>query len=430
MTWIQIVSLGIFFATFVAIFMERVHRTIVAIVSSAVMLLFGLANGFYSQEDAFRAVDFNTILLLLWMMLTVIMLEITGYLDYLAIRMAQKSKGRQWPLLVFLGTTTTLLSTMLDNVTTIVVIGPVTVSICRALRINPIPFLIAEAILSDTGGVATLIGDPPNVIIGSAAGLTFNDFLTHMAPLVLVAWLVTLFILKFIFRKELAVTSAHIDELMAMDARERLKDWPTARKVLIVFGMVMVLFFLHGALHLQASTVAFIGFATALAWVRPDPDEILRKIDWSVLLFFSALFVLVGGVEKAGTLEMIGEHLTGLATSNLLLTCIILLWAAAILSAIVDNIPFTIAMVPIIKHLEGQGIVVEPLWWALALGAGFGGNGTPIGSTANVVIVSLSEKTDYPITFKTWIRSGLPTMLACCLVGSVIMAVFFSWYSS
>ena len=429
MTWVQLASLGIFIATFVAIFMERVHRTIVAIAASAVMLLFGMLNNFYSQEEAFRAIDFNTILLLLWMMLTVVILEKTGYLEYLAIHMAKKSGGRQWSLLVFLGTTTTFLSTVLDNVTTVVVIGPVTIAICRTLSINPIPYLIAEAVLSNTGGVATLIGDPPNVIIGSAAGLTFNDFLLHLTPITLVAWLITLYLIKFFYHTELAQSSSRVNDLMEMDPREVLSDWPQARKVLIVLGAVMVLFLFHGMLHLQASTVAFIGFATAFAWARPDPDEILRRIDWSVLLFFSALFVLVGGVERSGALEAVGASLVDLARSNLLLAALLMLWAAAMLSAIVDNIPFTIAMVPIIKHLEAQGIAVEPLWWALAMGAGFGGNGTPIGSTANVVIVSLSEKTPHPIAFRTWVRKGLPIAFSCCLVGSVLMGLFFSWYS-
>lgn len=430
MTWMQTASLAIFFATFVAIFMERIHRTIVAIVGAVVMLIFGMANGFYDQEAALHAIDFNTILLLLWMMLTIGMLEETGYMDYLAIKMAQRSRGNQWSLLFALGATTSILSMFLDNVTTIVVIGPVTVSICRALHVNPIPFLLSEAILSNTGGVATLIGDPPNIIIGSAAGFTFNDFLMHMTPLVVVAWFVVLFLLKFLFRKEMAVVSSHIEELMAMDARDHLKDWPTARKVIIVFSVVIVLFLLHGMLHLEASTVAFMGFAAALGWVRPDPEHVFKRIDWNVLFFFSALFILVGGVEKTGALEAIGGHLTGLATSNLVLTVVLLLWAAAFLSAIVDNIPFTIAMVPIIKHLETQGVAVEALWWALAVGAGFGGNGTPIGSTAGVVIVSLSEKTAHPITFKTWVRFGLPAMVVGCLVATIIILLFFSWYSS
>lgn len=429
MTWIQSASLGIFFVTFAAIFMERVHRTIVAITASAIMLLFGMINGFYSQEDAFRAVDFNTILLLLWMMLTVVILERTGYLQYLAIHMAQKSRGRQWPLLLFLGTTTTILSTLLDNVTTVVVIGPVTIAICKTLKINPIPYLMAEAVLSDTGGVATLIGDPPNVIIGSAAGFTFNDFLLHLAPITVVAWVAVLFMVKYFYREELSQPSPQVEELMTMNPREALTDWPQARKVLIVLGGVMVLFLFHGVLHLQASTVAFIGFATALAWVRPDPDEILQKIDWSVLLFFSALFVLVGGVERSGALQLVGESMVDMARSNLLLSSLIMLWAAAAISAVVDNIPFTIAMVPVIKHLESQGIPVEPLWWALAMGAGFGGNCTPIGSTANVVIVSLSEKTPYPIKFRDWIRKGVPIVLVCCTLASVLMAVFFPWYS-
>ncbi|MDH4284028.1 MAG: ArsB/NhaD family transporter [Gallionellaceae bacterium] len=430
MTWLQIVSIGIFFATFVAIFMERVHRTIVAIAASAIMLLFGMFNGFYSQEEAFRSIDFNTILLLLWMMLTVVILEKTGYLQYLAIHMAQKSKGRQWPLLVFLGTTTTVLSTMLDNVTTVVVIAPVTIAICKTLKINPIPYLIAEAVLSDTGGVGTLIGDPPNVIIGSAAGLTFNDFLIHLAPITAVVWIIVLYMVKVFYRTELSLPSADVQELMRMNPNEALTDWPQARKVLIVLGGVMTLFLFHGALHLQASTVAFIGFATALTWARPDPDEIMHKIDWSVLLFFSALFVLVGGVERSGALEVIGESLVDLARSNILAAAITMLWAAALISAIVDNIPFTIAMVPIIKHLESQGIPTESLWWALAMGAGFGGNGTPIGSTANVVIVSISEKTPYPISFKAWIRKGIPITIVCCTVASLLMAIFFPWYSS
>jgi Na+/H+ antiporter NhaD/arsenite permease-like protein len=198
--------------------------------------------------------------------------------------------------------------------------------------------------------------------------------------------------------------------------------------VLIVLGGVMVLFLFHGVLHLKASTVAFIGFATAFAWVRPDPDEILQKIDWSVLLFFSALFVLVGGVERSGALQVVGESLVEMARSNLLLSTLIMLWAAAAISAIVDNIPFTIAMVPVIKHLESQGIPADPLWWALAMGAGFGGNCTPIGSTANVVIVSLSEKTPHPIKFRAWISKGLPIVLVCCTLASLLMAVFFPWY--
>lgn len=429
MSWIQGVSLAIFAITFAVIFSERIHRVIVGIAGALVMLIFGIVQGFYSQEDAFHAVDFNTILLLMWMMLVVAILEKTGFLEYIATRMAQKSGGRQWPLLLFLGTATSVISTMLDNVTTVVVIGPVTLSICRVLAINPVPYLLAEAILSNTGGVATLIGDPPNVIIGSAAPFTFNDFLLHTAPVSLVAWGVTLLVVKYIFRDELAKPSGKVDELMAIDPNEHLKDWPSARKVLIVLAGTMVLFVLHGVLHLEASTVAFIGFATALAWVRPDPEEILKSIDWNVLLFFSALFMLVGGVEKSGALEAVGEYLASFTHSDLLLAAIVILWASAIISAIVDNIPFTIAMVPIIKHLETQGINVEPLWWALAFGAGFGGNGSPIGSTAGVVIVSLSERTAHPITFKAWLRVGLPTMFLTVSVATIAFLVFFGWFS-
>lgn len=418
MNWIQWISLLLFLGVFVAIFTEKIHRTIVAVFGAMLMLLLGFVGDFYHQEDAFRAIDFNTILLLLWMMLVVAMLEKSGYLEYLAVRMAQQAKGHPWRLLLFLGSITTFVSMMLDNVTTVVVIGPVTVSICRVLQINPIPFLLAEALLSNTGGVATLIGDPPNIIIGSAAGFTFNEFLIHLGPIVLVAWLVCLFLIWRLFREDLSRPSERLEELMRIDPGEHLRDWPTARRVLIVLGGVLILFFLHGQLHLAPSTVAFIGFAVAFTWIRPHPDEILKMIDWSVLLFFSALFALVGGLEHSGVLDLLGELLVAPAEANLLLASILLLWVAAFASAVVDNIPFTIAMVPIIKHLESQGLVVEPLWWALAMGAGFGGNGTPIGSTANVVIVSLSERAGHPIGFPFWIRTGGLIMVAILVVST------------
>jgi Na+/H+ antiporter NhaD/arsenite permease-like protein len=315
----------------------------------------------------------------------------------------------------------------LDNVTTVVLIAPVTILIAEILGISPIPLLMAEALLSDTGGVATLVGDPPNVIIGSAAGFSFTSFLTHLAPVVVVAWLVALIVLRFVFRRELGERPSNVRALMQLDENEGLLDRAALRRILIVLGGVVMLFFFQGALHLTPGAIALGGAAAALLWVRPDVEETLRRVEWGVLLFFGALFVAVGGLEASGVLGLVADRVAGLAGASLLGASLLMLWVAAIISAVVDNIPFTIAMVPVIERLGDLGINAVPLWWALALGAGFGGNGTPIGSTANVVTVALSEKTHTPITTRVWLRSGLPVMVATCVVASLMFILFFGW---
>jgi len=409
---------------------ERIHRTIAAMAGAVVMVAVGLALGFYSQEQALDAVDFNTLGLLLGMMILVRLLEVTGFFQYVAILTGKRSRGEPWLLLVILGITTTLLSMLLDNVTTVVLIVPVTILITEILGINPIPLLMAEALLSNVGGVATLVGDPPNVLIGSAAGFTFNDFLTHLAPLVVVAWLAALLVLRVVFRKELRERSKNLDALMHLNENEALRDPASLRKTLIVLGIVILLFFLHGQLHLTPAYIALGGAAAALLWVRADVEETLRHVEWGVLLFFAALFVTVGGLEAAGVLGLLADRVGGVARDNLLVASLLLLWGAVVASAIVDNIPFTIALIPVIQQLGSQDIETAPLWWALALGAGFGGNGSPIGATANVITVSLSEKTDTPITTRIWLRSGLPVTLVTCVVATVLFIVFFGWMNT
>jgi len=427
MTLAQIVAAGIFVTTFVVILSERLHRTIVALAGAVVMLIAGMALGFYSQEQALAAIDFNTLILLLGMMILVLMLQHTGFFQYMAIKVAQRTRGNSLALFVALGSLTTLLSMFLDNVTTVVLIVPVTILIAEILGISPVPMLMAEALLSNTGGVATLVGDPPNVVIGSAAGFSFISFLTHLAPLVLVAWLVALFVLRFVFRRELGARSANVEALAQLDANAGLTDRTAMRKILIVLGAVIVLFFLQGALLVTPGFIALAGATAALLWVRPNVDETLRRIEWGVLLFFAALFVAAGGLEASGVLRTIADGMAELAGASLLGASLVMLWVAALLSAIVDNIPFTIAMIPVIEQLGFLGINSTPLWWALALGAGFGGNGTPIGSTANVVTVALSEKTRTPITIRVWVRSGLPVMLVTCTVASLLFILFFGW---
>jgi len=422
-----VVSGLIFVITFIAILRERVDRTIIAMAWAGAMLLTGLVLGFYSQESALGAVDFNTLGLLLGMMVLVSMLADTGFFQYLAILTAKRSKGDPWKLLLILGAITTILSMFLDNVTTLVLIAPVSILIAEILGISPIPFLISEALLSNTGGVATLVGDPPNILIGSAANLSFNDFLVRLAPIVAVAWVAAIVLLRILFRRELSKKSGKVAALEHLDEKEALHDVPSFRKILTVLGAVVIGFFLHTLFHISPAVVALLGAAAALLWVQPDVEKVLKEVEWGVLLFFGALFVLVGGIEGSGLLEQLATGLTGLAQSNLMLSGVALIWGAAVLSAVVDNIPLTIVMIPIIQSLGNLGVDITPLWWALALGAGFGANGTPIGSSANVIAVKLSERTRSPITTQLWLRTGLPVMILVCIVATVLYILTFQF---
>jgi Na+/H+ antiporter NhaD/arsenite permease-like protein len=415
----------IFLLSLWLIFSERLNRTITAIAGAALIVGLGKVFGFYSESQAVAAVDFNTLGLLLGMMILVALLEPTGFFQYLAVWAGRFSRGKPIRLLVLLGTVTTILSMFLDNVTTVVLIAPVTILICEILGMNPVPFLMAEALLSDTGGVATLVGDPPNVVIASAAGFSFTDFLTHSLPVVLVAWLVALFLLRYLFRRELAVKPRNAKAVMRLNPVESLDDKKTAQRVLIVLGMAVLMFFVHHALHLSPSFVALSAAAVALVWVRPDVKKTLEHIEWSVLIFFAALFIMVGGLEAAGVLDALVHVIERTAVIPPVLFGVLVIWVVAGLSAIVDNVPITIALIPVIQGLGAAGVDIGPLWWALAFGAGFGGNGTIIGSTANIVVATLSEKTRTPITSKLWNKRGLPVMLATCAVASILYAIAY-----
>jgi Na+/H+ antiporter NhaD/arsenite permease-like protein len=415
-----IVAFIIFAGTLYLVFSEKLNRTIASIAGAVTMVIMGRLLGFYSEEQAIASMDMETIGLLLGMMVLVALLEPTGFFQYLAVRVARVSKGRPLRLLVLLGTVTTVLSMFLDNVTTVVLIAPVTILISEILGISPAPLLMAEALLSDTGGIATLIGDPPNVLIASASGLTFNDFLTHSLPIVLVAWFAALITLRYLFRHELAETPPDAAAVLSLDPKAALDDWPTARKVLLVLAVAILVFFLEKPLGISPAFVAVSAAALALVWVQPDIRETLEKIEWSVLVFFAALFVLVGGLEGAGVLHNITTAIKGLTGANPVVLGVSLLWIVALLSAVVDNVPITIALIPVIQELGTAGVNISPLWWALAFGAGLGGNGTIIGSTANFVVASLSERTRAPITSALWNKRGLPVMLVTMVVTTIL----------
>ena len=302
---------SILVAAYALIFTEVIHRTLAAVIGAVAMVLVGMIGGFYSEAAAVAAIDANTMFLLMGMMTLVVLLKPTGGFEYLAIRLAKLAKGSPVRLLIYLSTAVTIISLFLDNVTTVLVFAPLTVVIARLLGINPVPYLMAEALLSDTGGVATLVGDPPNVMIGSAAGIDFNRFLFHMGPIILVAWAATLCLLLFLFRKELA---HKIDEVLDLDESKVLKDLRGLFAVCFAIAVVIILFFIHHRFHLFPGYVAWIGVAVALALVRPDPDEFLREIDWSVLLFFAGLFIIANftaSVTTRLTLQQIQGAING-----------------------------------------------------------------------------------------------------------------------
>ena len=423
-----ILTVIIFVASLLLIFTEKVNRAIVAFAGAFLMIGVGEAWQFYELHSAIEAIDFETLGLLMGMMIIVAMLEPTGFFQYLAVLAARASRGNPMRLFVLLGSVTTVLSMFLDNVTTVVLIAPVTLLISEILGVSAIPYLVSEAILSNTGGVATLVGDPPNVLIGSAAGFSFVDFLVYSLPIVAVTWFGALFLLRYLFKKDLLQDPHSADAVMKLNPDQSLNEPEKAKKILIVLGVAILFFFIHHLLHVEPAFVALGAAAVALMWIQPDIHDTLKRVEWSVLVFFGALFVMVGGLEKAGVLDSIVGLFRGEESVHPVLFGVIIIWAVAILSAVVDNIPITIALIPIIQGVGEAGIDITPLWWALAFGAGFGGNGTIIGSTANIIVVTLSEKTRTPITASLWLKRGLPVMVVACTIASILYTILYNWF--
>ena len=429
-TWPIILSLLVFGATYSGILAERLHRTLVVILGATTMIALGSWLSFYSPEQASAASDANTIALLLGMMVLVGLFRETGLFEYVAVWAAKLARGRSWLLFIYLGAATTIISMLLDNVTTIILMIPVTMSLADILGVPMVPFLIGEVMLSNVGGVATLIGDPPNILIGSSAGLTFTDFITHLLPIVLVAWILAQALLLFMFRHDLMKPPEHIEKLLATDERKALTQPREAKRLLLVLFGTIVLFFVHDRIGLQSGIVALIGACTGLLWLWPDVKKALDEVHWDVLLFFIGLFVIVGGLEASGALDIVAHTIASLTEHGIILAALVVLWISAFMSAVVDNVPFTIAMLPILGGLSAHGVDAGPLWWALALGVGFGGNATPVGATANVIVMSYSSKTAHPITTRMWLRRGLPTTLVTCTAASLllILAISTGWY--
>src|SRR5918999_1430487 len=350
------------------------------------------------MEEVFAVAVFVVVLVVIAAELanrTVAALDKTGLFEYLAIKSAQWGKARPARIMVVLSVVTAILSAFLDNVTTVILMVPVTFMIAEALDSSPMPFLLAQVMASNVGGAATLIGDPPNILIGSAADLSFADFVVNLAPVVLLALPVVLAYLYLAFRQELRYNKGAEEQVRMLDAEGAIRDRTLLRKSLIVLGAVIIAFFLHGILHLEVATIALFGAATLMLYARSDIHEVLREVEWPTLLFFVGLFVLVGGLEVTGFIGRIAELLIEVGGSPAL-TAMLVMWGSAIASGVVDNIPFTATMIPVIQELaQAEGLseaAVRPLWWALAIGADFGGNFTLIGASANVVVAGMSER--------------------------------------
>jgi Na+/H+ antiporter NhaD/arsenite permease-like protein len=399
----------IFGCAYVMIATEKVHRTAVALGGAGLMLLLHITDAegaFFSSESG---IDWNVVLLLLGMMVIVSVLRRTGVFEYVAIWAAKRARGRPYRLMVMLVVLTAAASALLDNVTTVLLVAPVTFLVCERLGLTPEPYLIAEVMASNIGGTATLIGDPPNIIIASRGGLAFNDFLVHLAPLVVLLMVVFCVLCRWLFRSAFRYDPDRAAEVMALKEREAITDRRLLAQGLAVLGIVIVAFVLHPVLHYEPSVVALLGAGLLVAATRVTTEEALSEVEWPTLVFFAGLFVMVGGLVRTGVVGQISEAAADATGGRLGTASMVLLWASAGLSAIVDNIPYVATMSPIVSDLVQQhpGEGGHVLWWALALGADLGGNATAIGASANVVVLGIAARNGTPIGFWHFTRYGL-----------------------
>ena len=461
-----ILILLIFLVAFALILGEIVDRVLAAWGGAVGMLLVGTyynsltwctggghgEEGAVCQNNLFEAIDFNVIGLLLGMMIFAGMLEISGFFEFVAIKATKLSGGDPWKLVFYLGTFTTVISVFIDNVTALILIAPVTLKICSKIKINPIPPLIALAIFSNTGGVATLVGDPPNVLIASYAsarglGFGFMSFIYHLTPLAIIAWGATLWYMHRHFKNWREVKPQNVEEVTNEDEWDAVKNDTLMYRTLGALAVTVIMFaaveLLHLDLEISAVSLGGAGVAMSISMIgvphekRMDIHEVIHKVEWGALLFFAGLFIMVGGLEAMGYLEAVANMIfdnfgpDGNIHNDPVVLVIVLIWISAIASAIVDNIPFCATMLPVIEEigrLSDGAVEIIPLYWALAIGCGFGGNATPIGSSANVMTIAISERGGHKISTKEWLGVGVPVMIITCTIGSIVVALFYDHF--
>jgi len=409
-----LVGLVVVIATYALIATERMHKTLAAMAGGVAMVLLGIV----SQEQAFEEIDFNVIFLLAGMMILAGIIRKTGVFGWIAVRAARFAGGEPYRILIVLSVITAIASAFLDNVTTVVLVGPITLFLAARLGMNPFPFLMSEILASNIGGAATLIGDPPNILIGSAAGLDFGAFLLNMAPLSAILLVVYLAAARWLFRDLLFADPELRASLLELNEREMITNPALLRRSIAVLGLTLVGFLLHGPLGLEPATIALTGAIVLMLLARESPEEVLREVEWPTLFFFIGLFMLVAGVIEIGLIDVVADAIVAITGGALAGTSLLVLWLSAILSGIVDNIPYTATMIPVVQQLD-QGQPNDAIWWALAIGADLGGNATIIGASANVILAGMAEREGHPITFGQFLRYGLPVTIGTMLIASV-----------
>lgn len=410
-------AIGIFILTYVGIMSEKIPRTVCALVGGGAMIY----GGYVTQEQAITEfIDWNTLGLLAGMMILISVVKKSGFFRVLALWAMKMSRGNPRELLILLSLVTAVGASLIDSVTAALLIAPMTISLCRMLKITPIPILISEILMCNVGGTALMIGNPPNVMIGSATHLDFNDFFIHMAPMVVVAIAVTLVGILVIFNKDLPHGHLPKEELDKIDVMSAIEDRMIFNRSLIVLGLTIVGFVLHSALHLQSATIAMTGGVVAMMVCHINPEDAMKEVDLDTLFFFMGLFILVGGMENAGVINVIATWGVDLVNGDHHLITIMIIWLSGIASAFIDNIPFTATMIPLIKDM--QSIMNLPhadyMWWALASGACFGGNGTMIGASPNVIMVAIAAKEGHNISFLTFMKWCFPLMILSLIVAT------------
>ena len=417
----KIVAVAVFLTVILLIITERVHRTAAAMAGAMVLILTGVM----SADKALSYIDFNTIGVLVGMMIFVAIVRRSGMFEYIAVRAAKAVHGDPWKIMVAFTLITAVLSAILDNVTTVLLVGPMSIAIARMLKIDPVPFLMGQILASNVGGTATLIGDPPNIMIGSAAHLSFMDFLENTGFAVLFILVVLILLMKIVYEKKIELGTVDTGAIEKLDPSKSITNRALMKKGIIVLICVIVGFMFHDKLGIESSVIALTAAAVMLIIGREDVNEAIQDVEWTTILFFMSLFVVVGGLTETGIIKELASKIIDATNGHPMVTMLVLLWASALLSSILDNIPFVATLIPLILAMQADGIDVTSFWWAISLGACLGGNGTMIGASANVVLSDISTKHGYPITFKSYLKVGMPFMLLSIVISTVFLVVKF-----
>lgn len=417
-----IISVLIFVAVMVVIITEKVHRAVVAVGGAVLLLIMGIL----TINEGVGYIDANTIGLLVGMMLFVGVVKNSGMFEYLAVKSAKVSKGDPWRMMILFMVITAIFSALLDNVTTVLLVGPMMLAICKEMNLNPVPYIMTAIMASNIGGTATLIGDPPNIMIGSATGYTFGDFIANDCVVIIPVMVATIIFFKFVYGKKLCATPEAMESVMHMDERKMIKDAVLLKKAVVMIILIVAGFALHGVLGLESSMIALAGATIMMIIGKQDVEKVVLDVEWPTIIFFTALFVVVGGMEHTGVIDKLADVIVNVTDGRPIFTMMIILWVSALLSSTLDNIPFVATMIPLIQSMGDSGMDITPLWWALSLGACLGGNGTLIGASANVVLTGISSKNGHPITYMEFLKIGFPVMILSLVICTIYMLIRFA----